>query len=344
MPTRRTAALVLLLLTILARPASAARTDVVTLANGDRITGEIIVLDRGQLQFKTDDAGTIVIEWLKLTGVEASRQFEILTADGRHFLGSLERAPAGFIQIGGGAGDTLAIPDVTRIAPIGASFWRKLDGSLDAGFTYTRSSGVAQTTLNGDTVFRRPSFQFQLTGSATVTYQDDESNPKSNQGSIQLSYARYRGERWFLAGAGRMETNESLGLVLRSQLGAVVGYRFVTTNRAQLQVGGGLDGNNEQGVDTEATQNLEGLLTLKSSYYTYEYPKTNFDLTLQYYPSLTEWGRQRLQLNTSFKREIVRNFYVGLNVFDSYDSAPPNPDAAHNDIGIVASVGWSFGR
>ena len=344
MPTRRAAALVLLLLTSLARPASAARTDVVTLVNGDRITGEIVVLDRGQLQFKTDDAGTIVIEWLKLTGVEANRQFEILTADGRHFLGSLERAAAGFIQIGGGAGDTLAIPDVTRIAPIGASFWRKLDGSLDAGFTYTRSSGVAQTTLNGDTVFRRPSFQFQLTGSATVTYQDDESNPKSNQGSIQLSYARYKGERWFLSGAGRIETNESLGLVLRSQLGAVVGYRFVTTNRAQLQVGGGLDANNEQGVDTEATQNLEGLFTLKSSYYTYEYPKTNFDLTLQYYPSLTEWGRQRLQLNTSFKREIVRDFYVGLNVFDSYDSAPPNPDAAHNDIGIVASVGWSFGR
>ena len=85
MPTRRTAALVLLLLTSLARPASAARTDVVTLVNGDRITGEIVVLDRGQLQFKTDDAGTIVIEWLKLTGVEANRQFEILTADGRHF-------------------------------------------------------------------------------------------------------------------------------------------------------------------------------------------------------------------------------------------------------------------
>ncbi len=94
MPTRRTAALVLLLLTSLARPASAARTDVVTLVNGDRITGEIVVLDRGQLQFKTDDAGTIVIEWLKLTGVEANRQFEILTADGRHFLGSLARTVA----------------------------------------------------------------------------------------------------------------------------------------------------------------------------------------------------------------------------------------------------------
>ena len=44
--------------------------------------------------------------------------------------------------------------------PIGASFWAKLDGSVDAGFTYTRSSGIAQTTLNSDTVFRRPAFRF----------------------------------------------------------------------------------------------------------------------------------------------------------------------------------------
>ena len=35
---------------------AATRTDVVVLANGDRITGEILTLSRGQLEFKTDDA------------------------------------------------------------------------------------------------------------------------------------------------------------------------------------------------------------------------------------------------------------------------------------------------
>ena len=51
MPTRRTAALVLLLLTSLARPASAARTDVVTLANGDRITVDYQWLGSVSMQF-----------------------------------------------------------------------------------------------------------------------------------------------------------------------------------------------------------------------------------------------------------------------------------------------------
>ena len=157
-------------------------------------------------------------------------------------------------------------------------------------------------------------------------------------------YERYLGRRWYLAGSGRLETNESLGLVLRSQVAGIAGYRVVNTNRARFQAGAGLVANNEQGVDAEATQNIEGLLGLKWSYYTYDRPKTNLDVAFQYYPSLSTWGRQRLQFNSAVKRELLKDFSVGLNAYDTFDSAPPNPDAAHNDIGVVASIGWSFGR
>ena len=118
----------------------------------------------------------------------------------------------------------------------------------------------------------------------------------------------------------------------------------MNTNRAQLEVGGGLVVNNEQGVDTSATQNVEGVLALKSSYFKYDHPKTNYDTTIQYYPSLSNWGRQRLQVNSAVKRELWRDFYAGLTAYDTFDSAPPQPDAAHNDIGVVVSIGWSYGR
>ena len=48
------------------------RTDVVSLANGDRITGEVMRLERGRLEFKTDDAGTLYLEWDKLASVVAT--------------------------------------------------------------------------------------------------------------------------------------------------------------------------------------------------------------------------------------------------------------------------------
>src|SRR6188768_3628660 len=70
------------------------KTDIVTLANGDRITGEISALERGQLEFKTDDAGTLYLEWDKLVSlVAATRLFEVVTSDGRRFLGGLDPGP-----------------------------------------------------------------------------------------------------------------------------------------------------------------------------------------------------------------------------------------------------------
>ncbi len=68
------------------------RTDVVTLSNGDRITGEIIRLERGRLEFKTDDAGTLYLEWDEIVSVVATRVVEVVTGDGQRFLGSLGSA------------------------------------------------------------------------------------------------------------------------------------------------------------------------------------------------------------------------------------------------------------
>ena len=109
-------------------------------------------------------------------------------------------------------------------------------------------------------------------------------------------------------------------VVLRSQAGAAVGYRLVNSNNAQVIFGGGLTGNNEQGVDTAATQNLEGVINFKMEYDKDSHPKTNFDLSVEYYPSLSNWGRQRLQINSDVRRELWRDFYVSLSGYDTFDS------------------------
>ena len=237
----------------------------------------------------------------------------------------------------------MAMDEITGIEPLGQSFWTKLIGSVGAGFNYSRSSGVSQFTTNSDVTYRRPAFAATLEGAATLTSQSDESNGYGAVANAEFMYARYRGPRFFIAGAGQVETNESLGLTLRSQVGGMAGARLVNSNRAQLQVGGGFSGNQERGVDVDPTKNVEGLLMLKGSYYTYDRPKTNLDLSCRYYPSLSDWGRQRLQLDSSAKRELWKDFYVSLNVYDTFDSAPPTATASRNDVGVSLSINWSFG-
>jgi Protein of unknown function, DUF481 len=318
------------------------RTDVVRLANGDRITGEVIRLERGRLKFKTDDVGTLYFEWDNVAHVESVRQFEVATTDDRRFLGSLGPAQDRFVAIVGPGGvSSLAMAEVTFITPIGSSFWLKLDGSLDAGFSYTRSSGVAQLNLNSDTVFRRPRFTGRLTASITAT-RKDEGGGRDDRGSLEASYIRYRWPRWFVSAAGRFENNESLGLRLRSQIGGTIGPRLVNSNRAQVVLGGGLAFNDERGVDAEPTQNIEAIFLFGMSYFTYDRPRTNVDVSVQYYPSLSSIGRHRLQLDAGFKREVWKDLFVALNVFNTFDSRPPNATAETNDVGTVISVGWTY--
>src|SRR3954466_5323921 len=77
------------------------RTDVVILSNGDHITGEVVSLERGRLEFKTDDAGTLYLEWDKLTSVVTTRFVEVVAEDGRRFFGSLAKAADRTLNVAG---------------------------------------------------------------------------------------------------------------------------------------------------------------------------------------------------------------------------------------------------
>src|SRR4029453_13120805 len=52
-------------------------------------------------------------------------------------------------------------------------------------------------------------------------------------------------------------------------------------------------------------------------------------------------ARVRLELNTRFKSDIVGDLYWSVNVFESYNGAPPAGQKS-NDSGVSAAIGWSF--
>ncbi len=90
-----------LLVALLPATTKAARTDVVVLENGDRITGEIKTLRRGRVEFKTDKAGTILIEWDIVAELTSDLFFEVLDKRGTRLFGAL-LAPdrAGVLTVG----------------------------------------------------------------------------------------------------------------------------------------------------------------------------------------------------------------------------------------------------
>jgi len=323
-------------------PASAQRrTDVIEMLNGDKVTGEIKSLDQGTLTYKTDDLGTLSVKWDRVARVIASRRFEVETTLGIRYLGSLAAAELGQVTVTEGVfAVTLTLAEIVRIVPIGATFLQQLDGHLDLGFNYTRSSEVVQVNVDHQTKWVRPSFSFNFQAQSTLTKKPDSSD--SGRSMLRLTYYRRRGARWLVGGAGQADRNRDQGIDLRASGTFIVGRLLVTTGRALSALGVGLSVNEEYAVDAPRTTNSEALVGYDFSYLTLHYPKTGFDLNARLMPGLSQWGRIRSELNVVVRRELLRDFSVSISLYDTYDSDPPSEGALKNDAGIVTSIGWIF--
>jgi hypothetical protein len=160
---------------------------------------------------------------------------------------------------------------------------------------------------------------------------------------------RFRANRWFSTYLIGLESNDELGLELRSSIGAGVGRYLVQTNTSEIALVGGLLGTAESlAVDpaspTSSTsdENIEGLLRLEYSRYVYDHPAIDLSAQLSVFPSITESGRTRAQFDLGLRWEIINDLFWDLSYYNTYDSDPPSSSQSTNDYGVVTSIGYSF--
>ncbi len=338
---RKASILAVCLLSLSGTVQAAPKRDVIELRNGDRFTGEIRELNSGRLELKTDDVGTIYIEWDKVRSIVAPEQFEVQMLNGRILLGQFQPAQPGKTEletIGGPI--VLALYDIASVRPIGASFWKRLDGGLSFGFSHTKSSGVTQLDSSFNASYRRPAFEMTLAEDMTVSRTPGADD--TSRASLQLGYNRLLANRWSVGGFGLVERNESLGVDFRGTLGGLVGRRLTQSPRSRFLVGGGIAGNRELPTGESARTNVDAVVLASYSFFRYDSPKTNLNTSTVVSPSLSDPGRVRVAVRAGIQQDIWKDFGFAVTFFDTYDSRPPAVDALKNDYGVTTSVSWTF--
>ncbi len=325
------------------RDAMAQKTDVVVFRNGDRLTCEIRTLERGLLQVKTDSLSTVNIEWADVVSITSSTLFEVEMTDGLFHYGTLSTSTPGELTITGADGPTVVdMANVFRAARLELGFWRRLEGNLDFGGSYTQSSGIGQTTIGSAVGARRPGFQWRVTYDTTVTVQEDDGGVTSRQ-SMQATYAKLLPNRWMIPGFAFVDRNQELGFDVRSTIGGGVGRTFIQSGRTIFGGGGGFAYNEELPVEGESTSNFEALLFLSYEVFTYNFPKLEVRTSVTAFPGLSDAGRIRLSSKAQFKREFFSSdFYTSFTIYDDYDNRPPGGAAKSNDFGVTFSLGVKF--
>ena len=340
-----------MLILLISTPALAQRTDEVVLLNGNTITGEVKELVQGKLKYKTEDIDTIYIEWAKVANLTSSDFFEVETQLGAHHYGALGPGsePRQLVVIGADRIVTLEMDRVVNIAPIKKTFWGRVDGALNLGFSFTSADSILQYSLEADAAYRTRKYNFGTKLSSIQTQQEDKEDIARN--SLEFSYTRHRKNRYFGAGALEFSSNTELGIDFRTQLTGTFGRNFVQTNRTHLAGSVGLAVSREKPVGQEPNDHyLSGVFSGNYHFFLYNYPKTAVLVELVLMPSITDWPRTRVEFNASLRREIITDFTVNFSAYDSYDSAPPTEDdsdppaegTTNHDYGVILSVGWTF--
>ncbi len=320
--------------------ALAAKTDVLVLRNGDRITGEVKGLDRGQLEYSTDDAGTIYVEWTKVASLTAARIFDVELDTGRRVYGALLAAPSvGLLRIVGYSDSALVgVLSIIHIRPLEQSFLKQLDGSVDLGLYLARANHLVQMSFDFSIEYRTAERIASLSGSSQVTHQDSIADV--DRSNLTLRYAKVLTNRWFAQATTESERNSELALDLRASLGLFGGRYMVQTNSSLLGVGAGISGNVENPNRDDSRWNTEAVIGLGWSLFGYDFPKANINVYATGYRNLTK-NRVRAEGDINAKREIIKDFTVGLIASESYDSDPP-VGGTNNDWTLKFTIGWTY--
>ncbi|MGW8266638.1 MAG: DUF481 domain-containing protein, partial [Longimicrobiales bacterium] len=316
------------------------KTDILVLRNGDRITGEVSGLTRGLLSYKTDDAGTLRVEWDKIVSLTSVHLFEVELVTDRKVYGTLSEGPQpGTILIAGELFPLIAVVSITEISP---TFIERTAGYVDLGWTLAKANRAHTTTFGAEARYRGELLGIRAGLSAYE--QGQEGSETTRNASVGLDVNRFFGPLWAARFFGEASMDDALGLDLRTLVGGGMRRRLAHTNRLDASASAGLVGSRENYSDQAgSTHSLEILLAADFAAFRLDSPELDATVVLKTFTSLTESNRYRTDVDTRVRYEIFGDFFIQLSLKASYDTNPPSSeDAEKSSFNSGLSVGWSW--
>jgi putative salt-induced outer membrane protein YdiY len=335
------------LLTLLSCSSSAkSKNDIVVMQNGDRFTGEIKGLQRGELLFKSDYMiDSVHLDWKRVKELESKDTYIVTFQNGDRVTGRIARVP------GGAAGEEFQVlahdgtvrvksPEVIAIQQREASFWDQLTGSVNYGLSFSSDNSSINSSLGATVAYYTAKNSVYL--GTTSQFDSQSKTTNTNRFTFDARYGHQLTEKWLAGGIAALLKSNQQDLDLRSSFGGVAGRRLVQTDRTSLLLLGGAVYSHERyfpQAGSAPASNAEALIGLTFS--TFRFKTVDINSQTLVFPSLSDPGRVRLGLQSNLEIELVRNFYWDFQLYENFDSRPPVV-APKNDTGVTTSLGWKF--
>lgn len=343
MKQKLAAATMATLLALLALCGESALADVVTLANGDRLTGEVSRLRGGKLEFVTGYAGTVFIDPKQIASVETERDVTVILKDYTRRIGRLVPAPPGQIavlQSGDMEPAVIAPGRVSALLPgrVTASDWR-VTGRLNAGLS--DSSGnteVRRMNLDSELVARkgRDRWFLGLRGSQAT----DRGNETEANATATLKYDRFLTEHLYGYGGSTLEHDRFKDLRLRATLGGGLGVQILESARTNLALEAGLDRVRTDFFSAADQLTYAARFGTRFDHWLIEGWTQLFHFN-QVYVGLHEASQSFARTQTGLRFPVRSGLFLSLQYNVDWDGDPA-PDRRSVDRTLLFSVGYKW--
>jgi putative salt-induced outer membrane protein YdiY len=338
--------------------ASIGRGDVVTLKNGDRVTGTLVTIKGGTLRLKSDILGDLSIPMAKVATYSVDKPVVVVIQGQEPVHGTLELMPSGDWEVkANGQAQTIAAAKAEVIMP--ASDYQKLvveapepwqawKGSASLGYSLqngNQQTDTLTTTINA--VRERPAppifephwrTNFGFTGLFSHAREDGNTvTSRTLSANLRQDYL-FTADNFAFA-VGQVNHVSTQGLYLQQTYGAGLGRDLVKNARTTFSVLGGPAYVQEKfftGLNTRTAQFLVG--ERLGEQFT---KRLRFDHYLQVYPDLIHGGQYRFDTSTVLSFKLTNRLLVNASAIDLYLSNPPTGNEKNN-ITFSMGIGYSF--
>jgi len=339
--------------------------DVVTLKNGDRITGSVVSSDATTLVMKTEFLGDVEIQWEAVSSIESPEKLYVTSEDGQTLVGPVKTEEDKLAVTTSESGvveaplETVAavrnqeaqdayVAEIERLRnPKLTDFWR---GFFDSGLALT-SGNAETTTFSNAAGATRETQRDKINLYFTSVYATAETfNPATEEAFSATTANAIRGgtryevninDKMFTFGFVDLEFDEFQALDLRNVIGGGLGYHIIKNERTTFDFFGGASYNQEFFENDITRRSAEIVLGETLSYQLNG--RTSFNERFAVYPNMSETGEYRMQFDAGLTTDIFR--WLGWNLtFSDRFLSNPVPGRQKNDVLLTTGVRMIFGN
>ena len=327
-------------------------TDVITMKNGDHITGKIKSLNSGVLSVSLDYVdGTISVDWSKVARLESNQLFVVLTQSGSSYEGTLVTPEATpdqpvKIQVIQTTGNKVEIErsQIVKMNQTSQTFHQRFSGDIDLGVIHSKGNQATQYNFGTDLQYLRERWGAEATYNSSLSSNSGSTTSTRNQVGLS-SYHLLPRHNYFYEGLGNVLQSSVQGIRLQTTLGGGIGYFFKDTNRSTIAVLGGLAWQGTDYTASVAPQTIKNVAAamITTEIKVFKFKKTNLDVTASLLPALSDPGRVRFNTNATYYLKLFGNLSWNLSFYGNWDNQPP-PGLSGSDYGSSSGLTWTFGN